>query len=166
MGWGGVGNRVNRVNRVNRGNRGNRVDRRKEGKLELRHCFTHSGPPTSPGALRPPGRNPCTKRPQPWLRVPRIPWERRRPRRPQTWSVSRRGRRRSQDAMTNTSRFELDPHQQAQRPRVHLRLGASPGGRTGNARVPGRLPREDRAFVVLDSVWPNDCYGVVNRQNV
>ena len=53
------------------------------------------------------------------LHGPRKTWERRRPRRPPIQSVSRRGRRRSQGAMTDTSWFELvSPHQQVKRPVV------------------------------------------------
>jgi len=91
-------------------------------------------PPGASG-FRPPGRNPRTKRPQPHrhrnphlaarLRVPRRVGPRPRARsevspRALRASVSRRGRRRSQGAMTDPSWFdEPPPNQQAQRPLAH-----------------------------------------------
>ena len=57
------------------------------------------------------------------LHVPRKTSERRRPRRPPIRSVSRRGRRRSQGAMTDQSWFEpFSPHQRSKRPQPGLRV--------------------------------------------
>jgi len=54
------------------------------------------------------------------LRVPRMPRKRRRPCRPAIRSVGRRGRRRSQGAMTDQSWFEpFFPHQRAKCPQPH-----------------------------------------------
>ena len=121
------------------------------------HAQACCAPPTSPDALgasgfRPPGRNPGTKRSQPHRHRNHHPAARLRVLRrvgPMPcakagvqWSegstralrarVSRRGRRRSQGAMTDTSWFEPSPHQQAKRPQAHRQSSTHSGPPTSH----------------------------------